>query len=258
MFDMNLENIRVVMVSPLYGGNIGSVCRAMANMGLSDLAIAAPRKTDEGETRMMACHSVGIYDERKEYPSLAAAVADCGAVFGTTARMGLYRAHAATPREWAPRILEMAATAPVALVFGREDNGLSNEELALCSNIIQIPTTEEYSSLNVSQAVMVTCYEIFTAAGVYAPPEEKSPPASHDLRERMFAMWRQTLLQVGFMSEDKSDHMMMGLRRILGRGAYTEDDVRILMGMARQTAWAATAAQKLNERAEDPLVEDRV
>lgn len=236
---MSLENIRVVLVSPIYGGNVGAACRAMANMGFSDLAIAAPRRIDMNDARMMACHATEILDSRKEFPSLARAVADCGVVMGATARTGLYRQHARTPRDWAPKAIEVARTGRVALVFGREDNGLTNEELALCTQIIQIPTTEEYTSLNVAQAVMLCCYELFIASGSYEPPQEKSPEAPSDLRERMFAMWRESLLRIGFMEEDKAQHMMHGLRRILSRGTLTVDDVRILMGIARQASWAA-------------------
>ena len=236
---MGLENVRVVLVGPIYGGNVGSVCRAMANMGLTDLAVAAPRPLNMDEARMMACHATEVLDSRTEFESLAEAVADCGLVVGATARRGLYRQHAKPPREWAESILAAAERGRAAIVFGREDNGLSNEELAACHHIIQIPTTDEYSSLNVAQAVMVCCYELFVAHGSYEPPQEKSPEASSDLRERMFSMWRDMLLQVGFMEEDKADHMMLGLRRVLARGALTVDDVKIMMGVARQASWAA-------------------
>ena len=236
---MGLDNIRIVLVGPLYGGNVGSVCRAMANMGLSDLAVAAPRNLDMDEARKMACHAHDILESRTEYESLAGAVAECGLVMGATARIGLYRQQARTPREWAPHALAASESAKVALVFGREDNGLTNEELALCTQIIQIPTTDEYSSLNLSQAVLICCYELYVALDVYEPPVEKTPEASSELRERMFSIWRETLLQIGFMEEDKAGHMMLGLRRVLSRGLLTEDDVRILMGIARQSQWAA-------------------
>ena len=236
---MNMENIRIVLVGPLYGGNVGSTCRAMANMGISDLALVAPRNLNMDEARMMACHATGILEERSEYESLTEAVADCGAVMGTTARGGLYRQHARPPREWAEKVLAVVQTGKVALVFGREDNGLDNDELAVCTHIIQIPTTTEYSSLNLAQAVLICCYEIFVASETYEPPEEKSPEAPSQLRELMFALWREALLDVGFMEPDKADHMMLGLRRILARGKLTEDDVKILMGMARQSSWAA-------------------
>lgn len=235
-----LDDIRIVLVGPLYGGNIGSVCRAMANMGLSDLAIADARPVDMNEARMMACHATEILENRTEYTTMADAVADCGLVMGATARLGLYRQHAKTPRDWAAHALKTAAGGSrVAMVFGREDNGLSNEELALCTQIIQIPTTREYSSINLAQAVMICVYELFTAVDHYEPPEEKSPEASSQLRERMFEIWKSTLLEIGFMKDDKAEHMMLGLRRILSRGRLTEDDVKIMMGIARQSLWAA-------------------
>ena len=236
---MGLENVRIVLVGTLYGGNVGSVCRAMANMGLSDLALVAPRDLDMDEARTMACHAGDILAGRREFGALAEAVSDCGAVFGATCRRGLYRQHARTPRECAPRILEAARSAKVAIVFGREDNGLSNEEIALCGHLVRIPTVESYVSLNVAQAVMVCCYEVFLATAAYELPPEKSAEAPTELRERMFAMWRETLLEIGFMSDQKADHMMLGIRRVLARGALTVDDVRILMGMARQSLWAA-------------------
>ena len=232
-----LSRIRVVLVSPIYGGNVGSVCRAMGNMGLSDLAIAAPRPLQMGDARAMACAAGDILEARREFPDLASAVADCGLVMGATARPGLYRSHSRTPREWAPLLLDAAQRATVALVFGPEDNGLNNDDLALCTQIIQIPSSPACPSLNLAQAVMVCAYEIYVAAGVFVPAEEKSAEAPSGVRERMFAMWREALLEIGFMKEDKADHMMLGLRRILSRGLLSEDDVRILIGMARQTLW---------------------
>ncbi len=235
-----LDDVRIVLVSPLYGGNIGSVCRAMANMGLSDLAIAAPRRNDMNEARMMACHARDILESRTEYPDLAAAVADCGMVVGTTARLGLYRQHVKTPRELAKDILASSESRKAAIVFGREDNGLSNEELALCTQLIRIPVTAEYESINMAQAVLICCYELFLAADIYEAPVEKSDLASSELRERMFALWKETLFEIGFMKDDKAEHMMLGLRRLLSRGQLTVDDVKIMMGIARQSLWAAT------------------
>lgn len=236
---MGLENVRVVLVSPLYGGNVGSVCRAMGNMGLSDLAIASPGTIDMEEAVMMACAATEILEGRREFPTLAEAIADCGQVVGTTARLGLYRSHSQTPREIAPKLLDAADTGKVAFVFGREDNGLSNEELALCTQIVQIPSTPELTSLNLSQAVLVCCYELYLASGSFEPSEEKSPEAPSALRERMFELWLKALLDIGFMKDDKADHMMLGLRRILSRGKMTEDDVKIMMGIARQAIWAS-------------------
>lgn len=245
-----LSNIRIVLVGPMYGGNVGSVCRAMKNMGLSQLVLVAPRADlDHAEARMMAAHAQDIFDARREVLSLAAAVEDCGLVAGTTARPGLYREHARTPREWAPRLVGAAAETPVALVFGPEDRGLSNEELMPCTQIVVIPSDPAYSSLNLSQAVMVCAYELYVAAGRFEPPRERSAEAPSAARERLFDIWREALVDIGFMHEDKADHMMLGLRRILSRGPLTEADVRILMGMARQTRWVGKQYLRLSGQA---------
>ena len=248
---MILDNVRLVLVSPLYGGNVGAVCRAMANMGLSDLAVAAPRRLDMDEARMMACHATDILESRREFATLEEAVADRSLVMGATARRGLYRQHAQSPRDWAGKAVEAAHMGKVALVFGREDNGLTNEEVALCTQIIRIPTSDRYRSLNIAQAAVICCYELFLAGGAYEPPEERAPEAPSELRERMFVLWRRMLLRVGFMEPDKADHMMHGVRRILSRGQLTTDDVRILMGIARQAEWAAEHSRSAAEAADE-------
>ncbi len=241
---MGLENIRVVLVGPLYGGNVGSVCRAMANMGLEDLVLVAPEVVNWNEARMMACHAHHVLDGRRVFPTLAEAVADCALVVGTSAKEGLYRQHAQAPRALAPDMLSVSEVGNVALIFGREDNGLSNDEMALCGQIIKIPTHARTPSLNLSQAVLLCCYELFVRGGDYEPPLEKSALAETALRERMFGIWREVLLDIGFMKEDKADHMMQGFRRVMGRGAISEDDVRIMMGVARQMHWAHTHRPK--------------
>lgn len=239
-----LENVRVVLVSPIYSGNVGSVCRSMKNMGITDLAVAAPRGAwDLSQVRMMALHAADVFDRRREFPTLAEAVADCALVAGATCREGLYRAHCKSPREWAPRLVEAAAGTRVAMVFGPETDGLSNEDLRFCTQIIRIPSSPEYLSLNLSQAVLVCCYELFVASGSAEPPAEFSPEASSAMREKMFELWEEALLKVGFMKGDKAEHMMLGLRRVLSRGPLTEKDVAIMTGIARQVRWAGRQIQ---------------
>ena len=242
---MSLKNIRVVLVSPIYSGNVGSVCRAMKNMGITDLAVAAPRGSLETEdARKMSLHAYVVLQKRKENPTLAEAVADCGLVVGTSARFGLYRNHSDTPRALAPRLLETAQKTRVALVFGPEDNGMSNDDLQVCTQVIRIPSSPKYASLNLAQAVMVCCYELFSASGDYEPPEAMSPEAPSAMRQQMFKMWREALLEIGFMKEDKADLMMLGLQRVLSRGKLTVKDIRIMIGIARQTRWAGEEAKK--------------
>ena len=237
---MNLKNIRVVLVNPLYGSNVGAACRAMKNMGLNDLALVAPRcDVTTHECQQWACHANNILKKRHEFATLAEAVADCELVAGATARPGLYREHIRTPRDWAPRLLAATGTGRIALVFGPEDNGLSNDDLALCTQLLRIPSSARYASLNLAQAVMVVCYELFTATKRFKIPTERTAEATNGMREQMFTMWRKGLLDIGFMEEQQANHMMLGLRRIFSRGPLSENDVRILIGIARQTQWCA-------------------
>ncbi|MCF7848134.1 MAG: RNA methyltransferase [Kiritimatiellales bacterium] len=247
-----LDNIRVVLVEPIFGGNIGSVCRAINNNGISDLAIVNPRPTiDWEDARRLTCNAKAQLEARKEFQTLEEAVADCTVVAGTSARTGFYRDTAYSPREFAPIALESAADRKIALVFGREDKGLFNEELALCTHIIQIPSSGLYTSLNLAQAVMVCCYEMFVAADVFEPAEEKAEEASSELRERMFALWREMMIKTEFTHGQKLDHMMMGLRRIFTRGKLTVPDAKILMGLAKQSLWVKQQWDKAERKNND-------
>ncbi len=243
-----LNNIRVVLVEPIFGGNIGSVCRAMNNNGITDLAIVKPRSTtDWDDARKLSCNAKAQLEARKEFQSLEEAVADCTVVAGTSARTGFYRDTAYSPKEFAPLGLESAKDHKIALVFGREDKGLFNEELALCTHIIQIPSSELYTSLNLSHAVYLCCYEMFSTSGAFQPSEESADEAPTELRERMFDLWRDMMVETEFVHDQKLDHMMMGLRRIFNRGKLTVPDCKILMGLAKQSLWVADQWEKEKE-----------
>ena len=241
-----LDNIRIVLVGTLYSGNVGSVCRAMANMGLSRLTLVVPRILDGWEEgRRLAVHATDLLDARQETATLGEAVADCAAVVGTTARGGLYRATVQPPRVLAPEILRLAAQAPVAIVFGREDQGLHNDEIAQCTHLIRIPVDPRYQSLNLSQAVLIVAYELYSATGTYVSPvEEAVSLATQATKHALMAKWRQAMLDIGFMDEQKADHMMQGFQRIFSRGVRTDPDASIMLGAAHQMSWAGTHAKK--------------
>ena len=239
-----LDNIRVVLVGTLYTGNVGSSCRAMANMGIRHLRLAAPNlqnSWEEGER--MAVHATDVMAARREFATFEEAVADCVAVVGTTARGGLYRQHVKAPRDCAADILSIASTGPVAIVFGREDKGLLNEEVAQCTHLVRIPVDEGYTSINLSQAVLITCYELFTASGRYQPPREKAPPAPQAQKMQLMKNWSQMLQEIGFMESEQADHFMQGFHRVFSRGVVTKDDAALLLGVARQAIWAKKNAQ---------------
>ena len=240
-----LDNVRVVLVGTLYTGNVGSACRAMANMGIRKLYLAAPNLQngwDEGER--MAVHATDVMAARKEFATFEEAVADCVAVVGTTAREGLYRQHVRAPRDCAADILSIAETGPVALVFGREDKGLLNEEIAQCTHLVRIPVDEGYTSINLAQAVLVTCYELFTASGKYMPPREKAPPAPQAQKMQLVKNWADMLVEIGFMKPEQSSHFMQGFHRVFSRGVVTKDDAALMLGVARQAVWAAKGGRR--------------
>jgi tRNA/rRNA methyltransferase len=235
-----MSRIRIVLVRPRTGGNVGSVARAMKNMGLGDLVLVRPRARRSLVSRHMAVHAADILDRARTVSTLAEAVADCALVVGTTARRGPYRLGAVTPRELAPEIARRARRQRVALVFGPEDHGLANEDLKACHRLIRIPTSAEYTSLNLAQAVLVCAYEIFVAAAKPAPVKTKDPDLQLAKSERIafaFERLEQALLRIGFLPAENPDHIMHSLRRLFGRTGLEEREVRILLGIARQVEW---------------------
>ena len=244
-----LKNLRIVLVRPRGSGNIGSIARAMKNMGEQELAIVGTARTRSFWARAMAVHGRDILSEAKCYDTIREAVADCALVVGTTCRGGLYRKHSQTPREVAPRIAAAARAGKVALIFGPEDHGLSNKDLEACQLLVTIPAHAEYQSLNVAQAAVVCLYEIFIAS-LEAPTVEKIQRARAEDIERLYDIMRDALLKIGFLDSENPDHMLLAFRRILGRAGLEDADVRIFTGLFRQIEWYADKGWKVVEEKE--------
>jgi len=173
------------------------------------------------------------------YSTLREAVADCGLIVGTTCRGGLYREGSLTPRDLAPEIIMAAHTNRVALVFGPEDHGLSNDDLRLCQRLITIPSHPTYPSFNVAQAVLLCCYELFLTVAHHEPIEAGPPLASAERIEFMYEKLKGACLKIGFLHSDNPEHIMFAFRRIFGRAGLEDREVRILLGLAHQIAWYA-------------------
>jgi len=233
-----LENLRIVLVRPRGSGNIGSVARAMKNVGAKELAIVGRARTQSFWAKAMAVHGRDILSEAKCYETIRAAIADCTLVVGTTCRAGLYRSHSQTPRQVALALASAARTGKVSLLFGPEDHGLSNKDLEHCQQLITIPTHTEYPSLNVAQAAVICLYEIYLAALGPAQDDALERAKGEDI-ERLFDIMRNSLLKIGFLDSENPEHMLLAFRRILGRAGLEEKDVRILTGMFRQIEWYA-------------------
>jgi len=238
-----LSNLRIVMVRPHGSGNIGSVARAMKNFGVRELAIVGQARTRSFWARAMAVHGRDILSEAKVFDSIRAAVSDCALVVGTTCRSGLYRDHSQAARAVAPKIVEALASGKAALLFGPEDHGLSNKDLESCQLLLTIPSHPDYQSLNVAQAAVVCLYEIYVAALAPEVPQGIQRAEAEQV-ERLFDIMRAALLKIGFLDSENPEHMLLALRRILGRGGLEDKDVRILTGVFRQIEWYAEKGWK--------------
>ncbi|HYT94935.1 MAG TPA: RNA methyltransferase [Gemmataceae bacterium] len=238
---MALANCRVVLVRPRIAANVGAVARVMRNFGLSELVLVEPEAAlDDPRGRLLATHAEDILDRARAVPDLGAAVADCHLLAGTSARMGgLFRRQSTgTPEAISPQLLPALAAGRVALVFGPESSGLSNEEVARCHYLIHIPTDERHPALNLAQAVAICLYELRRAwLAAVEPPAPVEAPASFAAQEQMFARLREALEQIHFLYGAKADALMHGLRHLIGRARPTEMEVKLLLGLARQIRW---------------------
>jgi tRNA/rRNA methyltransferase len=237
MRKVNLENVSIVLARPLYSGNVGAVARAMKNMELKRLVLADPQADWlNNEARQMACDARDVLENAILYPCLEEAVADVNLVVGTTRRTGLLRDHVYTPRGLAEKLIDLSQSNKIAILFGNEITGLENEEIRLCQWLVRIPTNPEFKSLNLAQAAMIICYELYQA-GSDVPAQPDVPLADVKAVESMYQHMKDTLLEIGFLDKNNPERIMFAIRRILGRAGLEERDVRIFRGISRQIAW---------------------
>jgi TrmH family RNA methyltransferase len=237
---VTVQEVRFVLVRPGGGGNIGAAARALKNMGYADLRLVAPRAYDAAEARRLAHNAVDVLEAAHTVDSLATALADCRWVVGTTRRAGRRRRATLSPRQFATRVLAEPERGPTAVVFGPEEDGLSMAELALCNDVVRIPTAGAHPSLNLAQAVLVVAYELHLLQPAWAPDSSgPGPEAPSAALEQMYEHFEAALLAIGFVRPDTAPHRILALRRILGRARLRPGDVRLLRGICRQILWAA-------------------
>lgn len=235
---MSLDNVVVILAGTKYPGNIGSAARAMFNMGLSRLVLAAPQCSINEDSYRLAKAGSPILDSAKVCASLGSALRGIHFLAGTTGKSGGYRAQTRAPRAAVPEILAYAAHQKAGILFGPEDTGLVDEDLQSCQMLIRIPTQREGTSINLAQAVMIVSYELFLA-DLQREPVRSLRTAPLEQVEAMYAQLQQALLDIGFLHPQNTKHMMIRLRQMLGRAGLKPSDVGILRGIARQIAWYA-------------------
>lgn len=215
------------------------VCRAMKNMGLTDLRIVNGCPLDHPEAYKFAVSARDLLQQARIFPSLPAALADTELSVATTRRHGKYRQEICTPREIVSRISSQLLGHRAALVFGREDNGLTTEELSCCRWLATIPTADEYGSLNLAQAVLLFCYELSVGLSAdSSTPVERALAPSADL-ETLYNHMERTFLRIGFLNPQNPAHIMRTMRRIFARAELDEREVAIFRGLMTQIDWAA-------------------
>lgn len=236
MRNNNQEGVVVILAGTKHPGNIGSVARAMHNMGLKQLRLSAPQCMPNDESERLACGGKAVLENASIHRSLKGALRGIHFLVGTTGKTGGNRSQTCSPRTLAPKIVAQAEKQRVGILFGPEDTGLVDVDLLACQMLVRIPTDPRAHSINLAQAVMIVCYELLLASLVREPARvPKLAPVEQV--EAMYAHLEQALLQIGFLSDQNARHMMFALRRLLGRAGLETADVGILRGIARQIAW---------------------
>lgn len=236
-----LDNIRIVLVNTKASGNIGGSARAMKNMGLKDLCLVEPREYPAEEATWRAGNATDVLDSATVVATLEEAVADCGLVIGTSARGRSIPWPIQTPRETAATMPVEARRHKVAIVFGREDRGLTNEELQVCNLHLHIPANEEYSALNLATAVQVVCYELrmtwLTDSQGKEPhyDEWDQPPANSQELEYYYKHLQETLEKLDFITQENPRQTMTRLRRLYNRARLDQMELNIIRGILTAT-----------------------
>jgi len=236
---MPLRTIAIILVEPQGSLNIGSTARAMMNFGLNDLRLVTPRADHlNDEARRMAVKATSLLEAAQIHNSLESALADCHYSIATTRRFGKYRERLLLPEEAADLLIPLSQTGRTALVFGREDHGLSTAEIDCCQRLLTIPSHEGLRSLNLAQSVAVSLYELFKSARKPDVSSTKGPKlATGQSLQELYVHMRQTLVAVGYLDKQNPDHILRAFRGIFGRAQLDHREVRILRGLLSRIDW---------------------
>lgn len=249
-FTVNLDHISIVLAEPQIPENIGSVARSMYNMGITHLVLVNPKNHDVSRMRITATGPSARVIERMEvHDALRTALGPFQYVIGTTARIGNQRPALTDPNRLAQDLIAISQENRVAILFGPEDRGLSNDQLRHCHTIATIPTAK-FSSLNLAQAVMIICYEIFLA-GKDTIIKPLPRLANKFELEGMYEHLKDVLTHIGFLDLQNPEHWMLNIRRLCSRFPLNAKEVRTIRGICRQIDWYSAQQDKNEKKARD-------
>lgn len=235
-----MDNCRVVLVRTQIAANLGATARIMRNMGLSRLVLVAPQADRKDRNALqLSTHGQEILDCAAIVATFDEAVAECGLVIATSARVGgNIRKQPVLPETALTQIVEVLPTSPCALVFGPEPSGLTDAEIARCHAFVSIPADPAYPALNLAQAVAICLYELRRAWLKRDPSTTPAePPAPFEMQDRMFARLQHALEAIHFLYGPNAPYLMHGVRQLIGRARPTQTEVDVLFGLARQIQW---------------------
>jgi TrmH family RNA methyltransferase len=235
-----LNNIQIILVGITHPGNIGAAARAMKTMELSQLRLVQPKIFPSVEATARASGADDILANAQIFDTLADSIKDCHLVIGTSTRARHITWPTLTPKACAEKSRKFSGK--VAIIFGREQSGLTNEELELCHFIVQIATNPTFSSLNVASAVQILAYELHESFINHSGTtvELEDPPASAEMMGHFYQHLEQTLIDIEFLDPEKPKHLMRRLHRLFNRSQPIDSEINILRGIL-------TAAQKAKQ-----------
>ncbi|MDZ4202402.1 MAG: RNA methyltransferase [Gallionella sp.] len=231
----HFDRIRIVLSHTSHPGNIGAAARAMKTMGLRHLYLINPYRFPDPQATAMAAGADDILDSAVVCASIDEALSGVAFTVAMTARLRDISIEVKMPREAMPEVLQQASVQPVALLFGTEMSGLTNEEMGKAQLLVNIPTDPDFSSLNLAAAVQVVSYELATTAQSFVPQVTESRPASHEQLEGLYAHLEKTLFEIGFFTTQNPTRMMQRLRRLYARARLEPEEINILRGMLSVT-----------------------
>lgn len=238
-----LRNTSIVLVEPQDDINIGTTVRAAKNFGLSSMRLVNPRSADPSIVGISAPNAADFIEKIETYSSLDEALRDCHFVIGLTARSRAAKWKVLEPRSAALSVLAETKKGRVAFLFGREDSGLSNEALDRCHAVVTIPTNPGYSSLNLGQAVLLMCWELFRAQEAIetqpvalgqVEPDSSFEPVTMAGLERLFTQAEEALEAIEFFKVDNHDHIMRSLRSVFLRASLDTRELSIWLGIFKE------------------------
>ncbi len=224
--------LAIVLVEPKLDMNVGAVARALKNFNLGRLVLVSPGCDHLSEkARALSCGADDLLERAEVYSDLETALAGFKLVVGTTARIGKYCDPVYTPAGAAARIAELGPTGPAAIMFGREDYGLSRNQRRHSHILSSIPVNPEFSSLNLAQSVLLYGYELSRCRAAPVTAAVVADRADQAELQGMFDHLRQTLTRHGFLNPSNPDHLLEYLRRLFGRAGMSSREVRIIRGI---------------------------